>query len=94
LASYSNNLSTSPLINDDLPGRASAVLSITSFSASKRVTVCYQPGQAESRTGSGVYIYNALVYDVPPVNAHVLTDKISPVHKILLTGPWAECTAL
>jgi|688.fasta_scaffold1645015_1 hypothetical protein len=29
-----------------------------------------------------------------PFHAHMRTVKISPAHKILLMGPWAECTAL
>jgi hypothetical protein len=32
-------------------------------------------------------------YMMYPLDARVRTIKISPVHKILLTGTWTECTA-
>ncbi len=38
------------------PGRSLCLLLITSFSATKHVTVCFQPSQADRRTASLVYV--------------------------------------
>ncbi len=70
----------------------------TEFSASMRVTCLLPATQADSHAGSKVYIWNVFAppyYNIMyPVDACMQLVKISPVHKILLTGPWEECTSL